>query len=465
MRTNSRMTRCAAIGVSLALFLAACGSDDDAGDDTNGTEQTTTTAADGTDTTDGTDDEEAQAVAPEDNEGRTEGDGELVIGVVLPQSGNLAQLGPPMIAGAEMAARDINEAGGVLGQDVRLIIKDDGGAGDDDLAITSVDELINNDNVDAIVGAAASGTTKAIIDRVTSSGTVQCSPSNTGSDLTTWDDKGLYFRTPPADNLQAQALGKAITDDGHTDVAIISQNTDYGTGFVRFLEPMLSDSGATIVENVTYDETGTGIDSEVERIVGSNPDAIALIGYPEDGGRVVAELRRQGVDLTETRVYVTDGMQSNELYQAVDESDPASTVGIRGTAPSAAPESGASFFPDAFAEFRPEVASPIYSAQAYDCVMLIALAAAKAQSDAPYDIALEITNVSGGESDDSEKCETFSDCLAIIGEEGGGDLDYDGASGVGDFSPFGEPSAGEYEVYEFADDGSYSEIDRVVVGE
>ncbi|MBX3286161.1 MAG: ABC transporter substrate-binding protein [Actinobacteria bacterium] len=455
MRTTTRMAKLSAAGLSFALLLAACGSDSEGAKD-----ETTTTAAAGDETTTTA---ASTAVAPEDNGGRTEGDGTLQLGAVLPQSGNLAQLGPPMIQGTQMAVRDINEAGGVLGKDVEFTVKDDGGAGDDDLASTSVDELINNDKVDAIVGAAASGTTKTILDRVVSSGTAQCSPSNTGSDLTQADDKGLYFRTPPPDNLQAQALAKVISDDGKANVAIIAQNTDYGTGFVRYLEPALTDAGAKVVANVTYDEKGTGIDAEVEKVVGAEPDAVALIGYPEDGGKVIAEMIKQGAGPSDVTIYVTDGMQSNELYKAVDESDPAVTAGVRGTAASAAPENGASFFPDAFKAFAPEVASPIYSAQSYDCVILFALAAQKAKSDAPFDIAKEMINVSKGETADAEKCDTYKDCVALLDE--GKDINYEGASGALDFTEYGEPSAGSYDVYTFGDDGTYATDEQVVVGE
>ncbi len=454
MRTTSRAAKLSAVGISLALFLASCGSDSDGAKDTTGDTTTTTEPSD-----------EGTAVPVDENGGRKEGDGELVLGAVLPQSGNLAQLGPPMIAGAKMAVADINAAGGVNGKPVRLIVKDDGGGANDDLAITSVDNLVNNENVDAIIGAAASGTSKSIIDKVTSGGTVQCSPSNTGSDLTQWPDKGLYFRTPPADNLQAQALAKAILDDGKQNVAVISQNTDYGTGFVRYLTPALEDAGAKIVADVTYDDQGTSFDAEVEKVVGSSPDAVALIGYPEDGGKVLAEMLKQGVDFSKTTIYVTDGMQSNELYQAVDESDPAVTAGIKGTAPSAAPENGASFFPDAFKKFAPEVESPIYSAQSYDCVMAIALAAQKAESDAPFEIAKVMNAVTGGGDDnaDAEKCDNFKDCSDLLAD--GKDIDYDGASGALDFTDFGEPSAGSYDVYTFGDDGSYETDDQVVVGE
>jgi len=448
------MAQLSAVGLSLAMFLAACGSSDSDG------AKTTTTKADGAASTTTT--EAAAAVKPEDNGGRKDSDGTLKIGAVLPQSGNLAQLGPPMIEGAKMALRDINAAGGVNGKDATLIVKDDGGGGDDDLAKTSVDELINNDKVDAIVGAAASGTTKSILDRVVSGGTAECSPSNTGSDLTQADDKGLYFRTPPPDNLQAQALAKVVSDDGKQNVAIIAQNTDYGTGFVRFLEPALTDSGAKVVANVTYDDKGTGIDAEVEKVVGAEPDAIVLIGYPEDGGKVIAELIKQGSSPKDVPVYVTDGMQSNELYKAVDAKDKAVTDGIRGTAASAAPENGASFFPAAFKTFAPKVESPIYSAQSYDCTILFALAAQKAKSDAPYDIAKEMVNVSKGESADAEKCDTYKKCVALLAD--GKDINYEGASGALDFTDFGEPSAGSYDVYTYGADGTYKTDEQVVVG-
>lgn len=455
MRTTSRMARLSAAGLSLALLLAACGSDsEDAKDDTSTTtpsgEETTTTAA-------------STAVAPEDNGGRTDGDGTLALGAALPQSGNLATLGPAMIQGGQMAVRDINAAGGVNGQDVTMTVKDDGGAGNDDLAVTSVDELINNDNVDAILGAAATPTTNAILDRVVTSGTVQCSPSNTGSGLTQADDKGLFFRTPPPDNLQAQALAKVVSDDGHANVAIIAQNTDYGTGFVRYLDPALTDAGAKVVANVTYDEKGTGIDAEVEKVVSSEPDAVVLIGYVEDGGKVVAEMIKQGAGPDDVAIYVTDGMADNELFKAIDESDPAITAGIRGTAASAAPENGASFFPDAFQAFAPEVASPIYSAQSYDCVILFALAAQKAGSDAPFEIAKEMINVSAGETDEAETCDTYKACTALLAEDK--DIDYDGASGALDFTDYGEPSAGSYDVYTFGDDGTFATDEQVVVGE
>ncbi len=459
MRRTATFARVGAVGLSLAMLVAACGSSDSSSKSTTSTSAGTATTAVGgkTTTTAG-----AKAVPADQNGGRKTGSAALTLGAVLPQTGQLAQLGPAMISGAKYAVEEINKAGGVDGKPVTLTVKDDGGNSDDQLALSSVDELINNDKVDGIIGAAASGTTKAILDRVVSSGTVECSPSNTGSDLTKANDKGLYFRTPPADNLQAQALAKAVSDDGKQNVAIIAQNTDYGTGFVKFLKPALTNAGAKVVADVTYDPAGTSFDAEVGKVVASKPDAVVLIGYPEDGGKVLTEMIKEGAGPSKTSIYVTDGMQSNELYKAVSAGNPAVTKGIKGTAASAAPKAGASFFPAGFKAFAPQVESPIYSAQSFDCVVLMALAAQKAGSNAPFAMAKEMTNVSKGETKSATKCSTYQDCLALLKDKK--DINYEGASGALDFTDVGEPSAGSYDIYTFGADGKYTTDSQVVVG-
>ncbi|MCU1454549.1 MAG: branched-chain amino acid transporter substrate-binding protein [Acidimicrobiales bacterium] len=461
MRTNSTLVRAVALGTALALAAAACGSSKKSASTTSATATTTaggTTAGATTTSTTAA----APPVAPDQNGGRKTGGTSLVIGALLPQTGKLAQLGPPMIRGAQMAERDINAAGGVNGKPIKLIVKDDGGGNTDDIAKASADQLINNDKVAGIIGAAASGTTKSIIDKVTSSGTVECSPSNTGSDLTTHPDAGLYFRTAPPDNLQAQALAKAISDDGHQKVAVLAQNSDYGTGFVKFLKPDLEGAGAKVVNVTTYDPGGTSFDSEVGKVAAVKPDSIVLIGYPEDGGLVLKGMIQKSIGPKDVPIYVTDGMQSNTLYQAVDKANPAITKGIKGTAASAAPTNGAKFFPAAFKAFAPEVTSPIYSSQAYDCAVLMALAAQQAKSNAPYEIAKLMSEISKGKDSSATKCTTYKECVALI--QKGTSINYDGASGALDFSAAGEPSAGQYDVYTFGADGKYTTTSSINVG-
>src|SRR6476619_4941945 len=141
---RKRLAVALAATLALSTIAAACG-DDDSGD--NADKKTTTTAAKGETTTTAT-----PATPAADNGGRKDASGPLKLGEILPQTGKLSSIGPPMIKGVAMAIRDINAAGGVNGADVQLIEKDDGGGTTNDIAKQSVDVLINNDKVNAIIG-------------------------------------------------------------------------------------------------------------------------------------------------------------------------------------------------------------------------------------------------------------------------------------------------------------------------
>ena len=125
----------------------------------------------------------------------TAGDRDLTlkIGTILPQTGNLAFLGPPEEAGVALAVQEINDAG--LGLTVEAIFRDSGDT-TTDTATVSVTDLLSQD-VSAIIGAASSGVSLTVIDQITGAGVVQFSPANTSAAFTTYDDNNLYWRTAP----------------------------------------------------------------------------------------------------------------------------------------------------------------------------------------------------------------------------------------------------------------------------
>jgi len=159
--------------------------------------------------------------------------GPLVLGTLLPLTGSLAFLGPPEVAAAKLVIEDINAAGGVLGQPITLIETDSGDT-TTDTANVSVDRLLQA-GVNVILGAASSGVTKTVIDKITGAGVMQISPANTSDEFTTYNDNDLYFRTAPPDLLQARALADLILDDGNASVSIIALNDPYGTGLAANL--------------------------------------------------------------------------------------------------------------------------------------------------------------------------------------------------------------------------------------
>jgi branched-chain amino acid transport system substrate-binding protein len=92
-----------------------------------------------------------------------------------------------------------------------------------------------------------------------------------------------------------------------------------------------------------------------------------------------------------------------------------------------------------------------YGPEAYDAVILLALAALEAGSTEGVDIAAKLQEVSGG-VDGGTKCTTFAECADII--IGGGQADYDGVSGPITFNEVGDPTEASIQVYEFINDNT-----------
>lgn len=233
--------------------------------------------------------DEGPAVAPAGATG-----GPLVIGTLLPLTGNLAFLGPPEVAGAKLAVNDVNAAGGVLGQPVQLVEGDSGDASTD-TATQTVDRLLQA-GVNAIIGAASSGVSLTVIDAITGAGVLQFSPANTSDQFTTYNDNGLYFRTAPPDTLQARALADLIIEDGNNTVGIMALNDPYGTGLAENTTANLIDAGLAEddIVNITYDPQAANFDAEVQEMVDFNPDAIVVIGF-EESSRIIQGLNANGI--------------------------------------------------------------------------------------------------------------------------------------------------------------------------
>ncbi len=255
---------------------------------------------------------EGEAKYPEDVpvEGTRQGDGVLTIGTILPQTGTLAFLGPPEFAGFDLAIQEINENGGVLGQDV-VGIPGDSGDTSTDTANQTVDRLLAQ-NADAIIGAASSSVTQTVIDKVVNAGVVLFSPANTSTVFTDYADKGLYFRTAPPDVYQGDVLGQFVVNDGNQTVAFMVLNDDYGTSLLAQAKATIEASGGEVVEEQVYDPQAQSFDSEVDAIAAADPDAIVVIGFNESS-KILRSMVERGIGPRDKMVYGSDGNIGNAL--------------------------------------------------------------------------------------------------------------------------------------------------------
>lgn len=371
----------------------------------------------------------------------------LKLGYVLPETGDLAYLGPPQIKAMEFAMQEINQAGGVLGNELPKAVGGDE-ANDQAIASQSADRVLSK-GADAIIGAAASGMSLAIIDKITGAGVVQCSGSNTAPTFTDYKDDGFYFRTAPSDALQGPVLADVIVADGHSKVAIVARADDYGKGLADATAKALEAAGATVALNDTYDPKATNFDAVVQKVVSTKPDAVVVVAF-EEGKQIIKGLLESGVNLDKVGIYGADGLRSEELPELVAPNNPGALSGMKGTAPASADNPK---FTKQLKKFAPKLEELQFAPQVYDCVNIIALAAEAADSTDPGDFAGEINGV----TKDGEECSNFADCKKLLDD--GKDIDYQGASGPLDFIDAGEPGKASMEVYGYNKKGDLKTLD------
>ncbi len=373
------------------------------------------------------------------------GNGVLKIGTLLPETGSLQILGPPEIAAVKLAIQDINAAGGVLGKNVESEFSDSGDT-KTDIASQSVNRLLDG-GVDAIIGAASSGVTLTVIDRITGSGVLQISPANTSTTLTDYPDKGLYWRTAPSDVYQGRVVGQTALDDGAETLGILALQDAYGTSLADQAEKAFTAGGGEVVIKKIYDPNASEFSAEVGQLKAEDPDAIALIGF-EESSKLIDEMVKQGLLPLKSgkTMYLVDGNMSNVSYANAPKGQ---MEGVKGTIPGSKP---ADDFVDKLKAFDPGLKDYSYAGEAYDAVTLVALAAEAANSDAGVDIAKEMVDVSSG----GEKCGTFADCVKLLKEDK--DIDYDGQSGPVEFDSNGNPTVASMGVYQYGDDNQYKPL-------
>lgn len=379
------------------------------------------------------------------------GDGELKFGGILPETGNLAFLGPPEFAGAELAVQDINAAGGVLGKDVVWLPGDSGDNGD--VANQTVDRLLGED-VDAFIGAASSGVSLTVIDKITQAGVIHFSPANTSPAFTTYDDNGLYFRTAPSDVVQGAALADLILQDGNETVAFLVLNDSYGTGLLEAAKGPYEAAGGTVAYEVVYDPKAENFDAEIGEVVAADPDAIVVIGFDETS-KILTGMIEAGVGPADKAVYGTDGNMGNALASSFD--DPSVVAGMRGTLPGVDVAGTLADFKGKLDAVDPNLEDYSYSAETYDAMVLVALGAIAANSDDATLIAPKLNDLTKG----GEKCTTFAACKDLLEADNDADIDYDGVSGPLEFGPAGEPTQASILILEFDGSGALKVVDSI----
>ena len=400
-----------------ALALAACGDDDGAGDDAPAA-----TVAD----------------APAD------GAPALHVGAVLPETGSLAFLGVPMIAAVRLAVEDVNGAGGNL----RVTMADS--ATDPATGLESVRRLLG-EGAHAIVGAGASSVSQAFVQTLSDERTPQCAASNTSPVFSTQANADYYFRTIAPDTAMAPVIADAVVGRGAARIAVIGRADAWGSALAALLEEEFARLGADS-RVVLYDPEEPSRSAEVGVVVAYAPDMVVNLGFSSDGADTVRQLLEAGVG--PERQFAATGLYSPDLHEAIDPNDPSVLDGMLGIQQGG--DSAPAFLERLAAATGGEYLA--YGAEAYDCVVLLALAALVAGD--PSDGAAMLAAVAGLTRGGAE-CAGYEECAALLRE--GRDVDYVGVSGPINLDAAGDPTVAAYTLRSWADGGQPVDLGAQVV--
>lgn len=370
----------------------------------------------------------------------------LRIGTVLSLTGTsgLEVFGPANLRGVQLAVKEINAAGGVLGRNIEIVSEDDGG-----VVATARDraqKLITTNNVDAIIGAVGSGFCASVLEVTKANERVQFSASCTSPIFSNQSfDKGWFFRTAPSDALQGVvAANYAYTNRSLRDMVVFGNDNPYGRGLANVFANKFIALGGTATVHILAEGLASYTSDLQAAFTGGLPDAIYMAEYPTDGLKVLrdwwANSAWRGVDWIFSEGVLDQAGFVDQLpplgidsatRQTFEGSAPGAYLGIVGALYDA--------FKTRYAAEYPSTPDPgLFTANAYDAVYLIAAAAQEGGADEPISIRTNLRSVSAdGEVVIAGQWAAIRAAIAA-----NRDINYEGASGSVNLDRFGEPLSG-----------------------
>ena len=215
------------------------------------------------------------------------------IGVMESVTGPGETYGNVAVEAKQMAVDEINEAGGIDGRMLELIVEDSKCSAQD--SITAYRKLTDVDDVKIILGTSCSGAMLGAAPLAESDGVVLFSGLATNPDIAAAGD--YIFRTAMSDAQLGIDTGNVMWADGARTLATITEATDYAEGVRRTSVAQFEKRGGELVAEERYASDVTDFRSQLTKLMGAKPDAIHVAAQSEfAGGTIVKQLRELGYD-------------------------------------------------------------------------------------------------------------------------------------------------------------------------
>jgi len=198
----------------------------------------------------------------------------IKIGAIFSVTGRGAPLGEPEKQTAEMLQEQINAKGGVLGRPIEIIIKDN--KTEPQETVIAAKDLIENEQVVAVVGTSDTPTTMAIKDTCQKASVplVSCAAGRTITDPIA----SFVFAVPQTNALTGEKICQVLTDKGIKSIAMLSVDNAFGTDGAANTETAAKAAGIEVVDKQTYGPDDTDMTAQLTKIKAASPGAVVIWG-------------------------------------------------------------------------------------------------------------------------------------------------------------------------------------------
>ncbi len=351
--------------------------------------------------------------------------GDVKMGAMNALTGPIPDLAAVILEAEQAAVAHINANGGMWGGDTLVLASGDSGC-DAKAGVDAATKLVNVEQVSIIVGPICSGATIGATQAVTiPAGVVNISPSATSPAITGLDDNDSVFRVCPSDAYQGVTIAKLARSMGYSKLAATYANDDYNAGLHDVFVKAFKELGGTITGDQMHEANKESYRAELATLSSGGPEALAIFAYYNGSGITIM---RQSLENGFFSKFIGgDGMIAQEVIDEIGADNLGDAVFTKGTA-----DQSSSHFKTFEGLFdRP---SDPYTAQAWDAVMVAALALEHAGS-ATRDLSAHVravTNAPGVEIGPAD----WAKAKALIAS--GKDINYQGISGVHEFDENGD---------------------------
>ena len=228
----------------------------------------------------------------------------IKIGVNQPLTGAVAASGNYVANGARIAADELNAQGGLLGQQVELIIEDN--KSNPTEAVAAAEKLIVRDEVPVMMGAWSSTFTLAVMPKLMEYGVPMLVETSSSEKITT-DGNPWVFRISPTSEMEAKAFSEQVDKFDIEKADFLVVNNDWGLGAAQQFSAMLEEHGIAVGEVETMDPAAQDMSAQLSKIKASDADTLFVTTGVEQLTLVLRQARDLGL---EDRIITTGGSQA-----------------------------------------------------------------------------------------------------------------------------------------------------------